>query len=251
MAAADDVGIAMLSVQSSTSENTNKRREIELEELIDGEGEPLVPQGHTPARPTRVGVVNDVVCRQNRDETVGNRLKEETATAGEMQEFERMQTGRAGAQSTRRHLVVSCVESEQMKHPDYPSDVPTPVASHGLPRQINMNHYATKKTIATGLLVVSVLMANAALLKSVLQQGKQYEFYGFLVSMLVLAILTEIATGVLLLLIGRDDLNNIYKQKKLDWLNNVATACVLGITVINIFIAAFGLKNTPVRDAEM
>ncbi|XP_077988492.1 ninjurin-2-like [Glandiceps talaboti] len=122
--------------------------------------------------------------------------------------------------------------------------------NHRLPQQINMNHYATKKTIATGLLVVSLLMANAALLKSVLQQGKYYEFYGFLISMLVLAILAEITAGVLLLLIGRDDLNNIYKQKKLDWLNNIATACVFGITAINIFIAAFGLKNIPLGEVE-
>lgn len=46
------------------------------------------------------------------------------------------------------------------------------------------------------------------------------------------------------LLSARKDLNIIANQKKLDVMNNIATALVFLTVIINIFITAFGVQKT-------
>ncbi|XP_077862862.1 ninjurin-1-like [Saccoglossus kowalevskii] len=232
---------------SSGDAFTDNVYQPELEEQPSTEGTPLVPYGPPPPRPPRIFAYESLDSeklpsghRKGEETNNGMSTNEHVGLRDEDSDTERDNPCRASD--------VAAIIIDPSRRNDNPAELPTPVASHGLPQQINMNHYATKKTVATGLLDVCLLMANAALLKSVLQQGDNYEFFGFLISMLIFAILTEIATGVLLLLIGRDDLNNIYKQRKIDWLNNIATACVFAVTTLNIFIAAFGLKNTTLAE---
>ena len=112
------------------------------------------------------------------------------------------------------------------------------------PPPIDFNIYATKKTVAEVLLNVSLLMANASQLRSIIIQGTNYQFYRFVTSMLIIAITLELITGVVLLLIGRDNFNDAYRQRRVDKLNNAATALVFSIVIVNIFIAAFGLEAT-------
>ncbi|XP_072026778.1 ninjurin-2-like isoform X2 [Amphiura filiformis] len=119
-----------------------------------------------------------------------------------------------------------------------------PVSSNPPPPPIDFNIYATKKTVAEVLLNVSLLMANASQLRSIIIQGKNYQFYRFVTSMLVIAITLELITGVVLLLIGRDNFNDPYRQRRVDKLNNAATALVFSIVIVNVFIAAFGLEAT-------
>ncbi|XP_072026777.1 ninjurin-2-like isoform X1 [Amphiura filiformis] len=120
----------------------------------------------------------------------------------------------------------------------------TPIAANPPPPPIDFNIYATKKTVAEVLLNVSLLMANASQLRSIIIQGKNYQFYRFVTSMLVIAITLELITGVVLLLIGRDNFNDPYRQRRVDKLNNAATALVFSIVIVNVFIAAFGLEAT-------
>ena len=92
--------------------------------------------------------------------------------------------------------------------------------------------------------MVSLLMANASQLRSIIIQGTNYQFYKFVTSMLIIAITLELVTGVVLLLIGRDNFNDPYRQRRVDKLNNAATALVFSIVIVNVFIAAFGLEAT-------
>ncbi|XP_074498603.1 ninjurin-1-like, partial [Sebastes fasciatus] len=70
-------------------------------------------------------------------------------------------------------------------------------------KRMNMNHYATKKSVAQSMLDVALLMANSSQLKTVLYVGPQYRFYIPLLVLLSLSITLQIIVGLLLLLIGK------------------------------------------------
>lgn len=57
---------------------------------------------------------------------------------------------------------------------------------------MDANRYATKKTIAQGLLDVALLTANASQLKYVLQVGKQHEFYVLMLSLIIVSIVLQV-----------------------------------------------------------
>ncbi|GIY57240.1 ninjurin-2 [Caerostris extrusa] len=90
-------------------------------------------------------------------------------------------------------------------------------------QNLDANVYATKKTIAQGLLDVALLTANASQLKYLLQ--------------LVL-------TGCMMLLIANTNLNEIKKQRRADNLNNAITIGIFLVAILNILIAALGIKNS-------
>ncbi|KAH7975927.1 ninjurin-1 [Rhipicephalus sanguineus] len=104
---------------------------------------------------------------------------------------------------------------------------------------MNTNRYATKKTLAQGLLDVALLTANTSQLKSVIQRGPQHEFYTLLLVLLSLSIGLQIMVGIVFLVLGFINVNNENNHRLADILNNVATAAVFGVTVVNILSASF------------
>ena len=70
-------------------------------------------------------------------------------------------------------------------------------------RPINMNHYANKKSAVESMLDVALLMANAAQLKAVLEQGPGFTFYAPLIALLSLSLILQIVVGIMLIFIGR------------------------------------------------
>ncbi|XP_017714094.1 PREDICTED: LOW QUALITY PROTEIN: ninjurin-2 [Rhinopithecus bieti] len=109
---------------------------------------------------------------------------------------------------------------------------------------INLNHYATKKSVAESMLDVALFMSNAMRLKAVLEQGPSSHYYITLVTLLSFSLLLQVAIGVLLVVIARLNLNEVEKQWRLNQLNNVATILVFFTVVINVFITAFGAHKT-------
>ncbi|XP_052368657.1 ninjurin-2 [Oncorhynchus keta] len=107
-----------------------------------------------------------------------------------------------------------------------------------------MNHYATKKTVAGSMLDVALLMANAAQLKAVLEQGPDFRYYVTVLVLIGSSLLFQVLAGVLFVAMARKDLNNVANQRKLDIMNNVATGLVFITAIINIFITAFGVQKT-------
>lgn len=58
---------------------------------------------------------------------------------------------------------------------------------------MDVNRYATKKTIAQGLLDVALLSANASQLKYVLQVGQErHQFYTLMVSLIIVSIILQV-----------------------------------------------------------
>nr|DBA30321.1 TPA: hypothetical protein GDO54_006319 [Pyxicephalus adspersus] len=109
---------------------------------------------------------------------------------------------------------------------------------------INLNHYATKKSLAESMLDVALFMANATQLKAVLEQGPSFTYYVTLITLITLSLALQLVIGILLIVIARKNLNDVSKQHSLNIMNNVATALVFLTVLINIFITAFGVQKT-------
>ncbi|XP_060528964.1 uncharacterized protein LOC132703596 isoform X5 [Cylas formicarius] len=65
------------------------------------------------------------------------------------------------------------------------------VVSEILRKTLDVNKYATKKTIAQGLLDVALLTANASQLKYVLQVGEKHEFYTLMLTLITISIILQ------------------------------------------------------------
>lgn len=62
------------------------------------------------------------------------------------------------------------------------------------PTTMNVNRYATKKTIAQGMLDIALLTANASQLKYVLQVGKErHPFYTLMVTLISISIVLQVS----------------------------------------------------------
>uniref|UniRef100_A0A8C5SQ10 Ninjurin 1 n=1 Tax=Laticauda laticaudata TaxID=8630 RepID=A0A8C5SQ10_LATLA len=116
-------------------------------------------------------------------------------------------------------------------------------------KQININHYANKKSAAESMLDIALLMANASQLKAVMEQGPSFGFYVPLIVLISISLALQIAVGVLLIFLVKYDLNNPRKHAKLNILNNLATGLVFIIVVVNIFITAFGVQKPVIIEA--
>ncbi|XP_019947652.1 ninjurin-2-like isoform X2 [Paralichthys olivaceus] len=109
---------------------------------------------------------------------------------------------------------------------------------------LNMNLYATKKSAAEGMLDIALFLANITHMKTVIEQGAGYRYYAAVLTLISFSLALQIVAGVLIIVIGRRDLNNSALQKRLDYLNNVTTVIVFITTVLNFFISTFGMQRT-------
>ncbi|AWO98054.1 putative ninjurin-2-like isoform 4 [Scophthalmus maximus] len=114
----------------------------------------------------------------------------------------------------------------------------------GSASNLNMNLYATKKTAAEGMLDIALFLANITHMKTVIEQGAGYRYYAAVLTLISFSLALQIVAGVLIIIIARRDLNVVSNQKRLDYLNNVATGVIFVTTVINFFVSFFGSKRT-------
>ncbi|CAL8381777.1 unnamed protein product [Boreogadus saida] len=108
---------------------------------------------------------------------------------------------------------------------------------------INMNTYANKKSAVESMLDVALLMANASQMKAVLTQGPAFTFYTPLIILLSISLILQIVVGILLIFIVKWNLNDTKMHYKLNILENVSTALVFLIVVVNVFVTAFGVQG--------
>lgn len=104
------------------------------------------------------------------------------------------------------------------------------------------NKYATKKTLAQGLLDVGLMMANASQLKALINAGTGHEYFWALIVLLALSILLQILTGIVLLILGSKNVDDPKDKRFSQILNNFTVGLIFFVTVINVFISAFGIK---------
>ncbi|KAF7660769.1 hypothetical protein LDENG_00275990 [Lucifuga dentata] len=133
---------------------------------------------------------------------------------------------------------------------DHGGEVEVPLRRRWMRNQepLNMNHYANKKSAAESMLDVALLMANASQLKAVIEQGPDFVFYVPLIILISISLSLQIIVGILLIFIVKWNLNDERMHSKLNILENIATAFIFVIVVVNIFITAFGVQR-PVTSA--
>lgn len=60
-------------------------------------------------------------------------------------------------------------------------------------KSMDANRYATKKTIAQGMLDIALLTANASQLKYILQVGEKHEFYTLMLVLISVSIILQVS----------------------------------------------------------
>ncbi|XP_076373519.1 ninjurin-2-like isoform X2 [Tachypleus tridentatus] len=110
-----------------------------------------------------------------------------------------------------------------------------------LMKLLDPNVYATKKTIAQGMLDVALFTANASQLKYILHMGTRHEFYYLMVTLISISIILQISAGVMILMKSRFNINKKCHQLQADSLNNALMWIFFGLTVLNVFISCFGV----------
>ncbi|XP_019757899.2 ninjurin-A, partial [Dendroctonus ponderosae] len=109
----------------------------------------------------------------------------------------------------------------------------------------DLNVYQHKKTLAQGMMDLALFSANANQLRYVLETFKTHPYYYPSVSLIGISLLLQVAVGVGLIW---NATYNIRDEKALcvaNRVNNVTTICVFFVTVINVFISAFGVAPAP------
>ncbi|XP_008193815.1 ninjurin-1 isoform X6 [Tribolium castaneum] len=111
-------------------------------------------------------------------------------------------------------------------------------------KSLDANKYATKKTIAQGLLDVALLTANASQLKYVLQVGEKHEFYVLMLTLISISIVLQVFQAILCVLLGTTlNLNKEGDHKSADRANNVILCINIILMATNILISAFEMKE--------
>jgi len=115
-----------------------------------------------------------------------------------------------------------------------------PGSTVGTVTLLDANVYATKKTIAQGMLDVALLTANASQLKYLLQLGKEQQFFYLMVTLISLSIILQVILGGIFVILGMLNLNDPQKHRMVNFINNITLAVVFIITIVNVLIAGFG-----------
>lgn len=126
--------------------------------------------------------------------------------------------------------------------PDYPVEpghVPT------VPRKgVDINVYQHKKTLAQGMMDLALLSANANQLRYVLESGGDHPYYYPSLVMISTSLILQIAVGIGLIINGRYNIKQEGEVWKADRINNFTVIGIFLITIINVFISAFGVADS-------
>ncbi|XP_046993557.1 ninjurin-1-like isoform X1 [Schistocerca americana] len=110
----------------------------------------------------------------------------------------------------------------------------------GTPKTLDANRYATKKTIAQGMLDIALLTANASQLKYVLQAGSKHEFYSLMVGLISTSIVLQATQAIIyVILTATYSINTGCQQRRCRIWNNIALSLNILTTIVNVIIRGF------------
>ena len=101
------------------------------------------------------------------------------------------------------------------------------------------NTYATKKTVLQGLLDMALLIRNSKILKDYIQSYTSMGVQNVVIVLCCFAILVQIASAILFLIIGRWNWEDEPSRAKLDKLNNATLVLVLISLILEAILGAF------------
>ncbi|XP_043197087.1 ninjurin-1-like isoform X3 [Amphibalanus amphitrite] len=116
-------------------------------------------------------------------------------------------------------------------------------------KTLDPNRYATKKTIAQGMLDVALLTANASQLRYVLQVGEEHEFYTLMVTLISLSIILQCLQAITNVVLSRLDARDTTRTRLLarEYLNHLTLALALFTVCVDAIRTGFGLDVQPTR----
>ncbi|KAK8736225.1 hypothetical protein OTU49_004880 [Cherax quadricarinatus] len=129
----------------------------------------------------------------------------------------------------------------------YNMSVEPQVMTVGGGKTLDPNRYATKKTVAQGMLDVALLTANASQLKYVLEVGEQHPYYAVMLGLIITSLVLQVLVGVLFMIIGGMDINDPEQQTAANILNNIILIFVFIISVDNVIISSFGIDSVNIK----
>ncbi|XP_076269153.1 ninjurin-2-like isoform X3 [Rhynchophorus ferrugineus] len=107
---------------------------------------------------------------------------------------------------------------------------------------LDVNKYATKKTIAQGLLDVALLTTNANHLKYILRVGEKHEFYTLMLTLISISIILQVLIGILCLtlyFLSDCRLHLRSYQNTAKYFGYVTAILSFFITFLNLIISCF------------
>lgn len=110
---------------------------------------------------------------------------------------------------------------------------------------VDVNAYAHKKTLAQGMMDLALLTANANQLRYVVETYKNHPYFYPSLVLLILSIGFQIAVGVGLILNSRYNIEDKKEVCHAEKVSNYTICGIFIITVINVFISAFGVADAP------
>uniref|UniRef100_A0A182Q9D8 Ninjurin a n=1 Tax=Anopheles farauti TaxID=69004 RepID=A0A182Q9D8_9DIPT len=110
-------------------------------------------------------------------------------------------------------------------------------------KSMDANRYATKKTIAQGMLDIALLTANASQLKYILQVGEKHEFYGLMLTLISISIILQIAQGIACILLANYNINKEQSRETANAVQNFSLGLNLATVVVNIMINGMEVKH--------
>jgi len=115
---------------------------------------------------------------------------------------------------------------------------------------LDANIYATRKTVAQGMMDIALLTANASQLKHVLSTADTHDYYLINLILIGTSMSLQVIVGILLVVVGRWNINKRKEQSIANLTNNIIVIIIFLITVVNVLITAFGDEPdyVPIRN---
>lgn len=130
--------------------------------------------------------------------------------------------------------------------PFAPEFGPNVINVNGVPTIVpDVNEYQHKKTLAQGMMDLALLSANANQLRYVLESYKRHPYYYASLIFIVMSLVFQIAVGVGLILNSRYNVKDKKEICKANRINNFTIIGIFIVTIVNVFISAFGVADPP------
>lgn len=124
------------------------------------------------------------------------------------------------------------------------------VLDDGVPPRIipDVNEYQQKKNLAQGMMDLALISANANQLRYVLEAFDRHPYYYFSVIFISFSLILQVVVGIGLIMNSRYNVKNQDDICKADKINNMTIIGIFLITIVNVFIASFGVADgTAIR----
>ncbi|KAL3280982.1 hypothetical protein HHI36_004207 [Cryptolaemus montrouzieri] len=109
----------------------------------------------------------------------------------------------------------------------------------------DINVYQHKKTLAQGMMDLALFSANANQLRYVLDSYERHPYYYPSLIFICFSLIIQVAIGVLLIWNATYNVKDEKEVCRANKINNYTVIGIFLVTVVNVFISAFGVADPP------